>query len=104
MHAVTYKKNAMIMTTFTEGLDFAGKTIHPVTTFAMSGLGSTAGDYSASCPGATVGEGLAVKGPGGTVSAVLSPRCAYRHTRTERTTTFAPCCFAAYWPWPWPAY
>lgn len=52
----------MIMTTFTEGLDFAGKTIHPVTTFAVSGLGSTARDYTTSCPGATVGEGLAVRG------------------------------------------
>jgi hypothetical protein len=28
----------MIMTTFTEALDFAGKTVHPVTTHAMSGL------------------------------------------------------------------
>lgn len=52
----------MIMTTFTEALDFAGKAIHPVTTFAVSGLGSTERDYAASCPGATVGEGLAVRG------------------------------------------
>ena len=52
----------MIMTTFTEGLDFTGKTIHPVTTFAMSGLGTTVRDYTVSCPGATVGEGLAVRG------------------------------------------
>jgi hypothetical protein len=28
----------------------------------MSGLGSTAWDYAASCPGATIGEGLAVQG------------------------------------------
>ena len=31
----------MIMTTFTESYDFTGKTIHPVTTYAMSGLGTT---------------------------------------------------------------
>ena len=29
----------MIMTTFTEKYDFSGKTVHPVTTYAMSGLG-----------------------------------------------------------------
>ena len=52
----------MIMTTFTEGLDFTGKTVHPVTTYAVSGLGSTERDYAASCPGATLGEGLAVRG------------------------------------------
>lgn len=52
----------MIMTTFTEGLDFRGKTIHPVTTYAVSGLGSTERDYAASCRGATLGEGLAVRG------------------------------------------
>ncbi|MFJ3339396.1 flavodoxin [Streptomyces sp. NPDC086766] len=52
----------MIMTTFTEALDFRGKTIHPVTTYAMSGLGTTERDYAASCPGATIAEGLAVRG------------------------------------------
>ncbi|WP_285474120.1 flavodoxin [Actinoplanes sp. NBRC 101535] len=52
----------MIMTTFTEGLDFAGKTIHPLTTYAMSGLGNTERDYAASCPTAELGEGLAVRG------------------------------------------
>jgi flavodoxin len=52
----------MIMTTFTEGLDFSGTAIHPFTTYAMSGLGTTERDYAASCPGATVGEGLAVRG------------------------------------------
>jgi flavodoxin len=52
----------MIMTTFVEGLDFAGKTVHPLTTHAMSGLGTTERDYAASCPGATLGEGLAVRG------------------------------------------
>lgn len=52
----------MITTTFTEALDFRGKTIHSVTTYAMSGLGTTARDYAASCPGATIAEGLAVRG------------------------------------------
>jgi flavodoxin len=52
----------MIMSTFTEGFDFAGKTIHPFTTYAMSGLGTTERDYAAPCPGATFGEGLAVRG------------------------------------------
>ncbi|WP_211275556.1 flavodoxin [Actinoplanes rectilineatus] len=49
-------------TTFTEGLDFAGKTIHPLTTYAMSGLGNTERDYASSCPTAELGEGLAVRG------------------------------------------
>ncbi|MEU6717969.1 flavodoxin [Nonomuraea sp. NPDC046802] len=30
----------MIMSTFTEGLDFSGKTVFPLTTYAMSGLGT----------------------------------------------------------------
>ncbi|MEV0386480.1 flavodoxin [Nonomuraea sp. NPDC050643] len=52
----------MIMTTFTESLDFRGKTVIPITTHAMSGLGTTERDYAASCPGATIGHGLAVRG------------------------------------------
>jgi len=52
----------MIMTTFVESLDFTGKTVHPLTTYAMSGLGNTERDYAASCPGATLREGLAVRG------------------------------------------
>ena len=52
----------MIMTTFAESYDFTGRTIHPVTTYAMSGLGTTGQDYARSCPGATIGEGLAVRG------------------------------------------
>ncbi|MGW7271856.1 flavodoxin [Streptomyces sp. NPDC054864] len=52
----------MIMTTFTEQLDFAGKTVVPFTTHAMSGLGTTARDYAASCRGATFAQGLAVQG------------------------------------------
>ncbi|MEV6107262.1 flavodoxin [Streptomyces sp. NPDC051940] len=52
----------MIMTTFTEQLDFTGKTVVPFTTHAMSGLGTTARDYAASCRGAVFAEGLAVQG------------------------------------------
>ena len=52
----------MIMTTFAESYDFTGKTVHPVTTHAMSGLGTTERDYARACPGATIGEGLAVRG------------------------------------------
>ncbi|WP_328491654.1 hypothetical protein OHS59_02120 [Streptomyces sp. NBC_00414] len=52
----------MIMSTFAERYDFRGRTIHPVTTYAMSGLGTTERDYARSCPGATIGEGLAVQG------------------------------------------
>jgi flavodoxin len=52
----------MLMTTFTEALDFTGKTVHPGTTYAMSGLGTTERDYAASCRGASLAEGLAVQG------------------------------------------
>jgi flavodoxin len=52
----------MIMSTFAESFDFSGKTIVPFATYAMSGLGTTVRDYAASCPGATIGEGLAVRG------------------------------------------
>jgi flavodoxin len=52
----------MIMSTFVEGFDFTGKTVFPVTTYAVSGLGTTVRDYAASCRGATIGEGLAVRG------------------------------------------
>ncbi|MFS8204344.1 flavodoxin (plasmid) [Streptomyces sp. CWNU-52B] len=52
----------MIMTTFTERLDFTSKTVVPFTTHAMSGLGTTARDYAASCRGATFADGLAVQG------------------------------------------
>ena len=52
----------MIMTTFTENHDFTGKTVHPFVTYAVSGLGSTERDYTASCPGAQIAPGLAVQG------------------------------------------
>jgi hypothetical protein len=52
----------MIMSTFTERHDFSGTTVHPVTTHAMSGLGTTREDYARSCRGARIGAGLAVRG------------------------------------------
>jgi hypothetical protein len=52
----------MIMSTFTESHDFNGAIVHPFTTYAMSGLGTTERDYARSCTGATIGEGLAVRG------------------------------------------
>lgn len=52
----------MIMSTFTESHDFRGKSIYPFVTYAVSGLGTTAEVYTDSCPGATIGDGLAVRG------------------------------------------
>ncbi|MFI1927280.1 MULTISPECIES: flavodoxin [unclassified Streptomyces] len=52
----------MIMSTFAERFDLRGRTVLPITTYAMSGLGTTERDYANSCPGATIGEGLAVQG------------------------------------------
>ena len=52
----------MIMTTFTESHDFTAKTILPFVTYAVSGLGSVERDYAAACPGARIGDGLAVRG------------------------------------------
>jgi flavodoxin len=52
----------MIMQTFAEMFDFTGKTVHPITTYAVSGLGDAVRDYAAACPGAELGKGLAVQG------------------------------------------
>ena len=52
----------MIMHTFAEVLDFTGKTVHPFTTYAMSGLGTAEREYTQACRGARIGEGLAVQG------------------------------------------
>lgn len=52
----------MIMKTFVEGFDFAGKTVIPFVTYAVSGMGTAVQDYTAACPGATIGEGIAVRG------------------------------------------
>jgi flavodoxin len=52
----------MIMTTFAESYAFSGKTVLPITTYAMSGLGTTPDDYAQWCRGARIGTGLAVRG------------------------------------------
>jgi flavodoxin len=52
----------MIMSTFARSFDFRGKTIFPFTTFAVSGLGTAVREYTALCPGAAIGSGLAVRG------------------------------------------
>lgn len=52
----------MIMSTFVEQLDLAGKTLLPVTTHAMSGLGRSVETYAALATDATIGPGLAVRG------------------------------------------
>jgi flavodoxin len=52
----------MIMSTFAESYDFSGKTVHPITTHAMSGLGSAPQDYAQVCRGARIATALAVRG------------------------------------------
>ena len=52
----------MIMSTFIDSYDFTGKTVLPFVTYAVSGLGSIERDYAAACPGARLGDGLAVRG------------------------------------------
>lgn len=52
----------MIMRTFVEGVDLAGKTIHPFVTYAVSGMGRVDRDYTELCPSSRIGEGLAVQG------------------------------------------
>jgi flavodoxin len=52
----------MIMRTFAESHDFSGKTVHPFTTHAMSGLGTAEREYATACRGATIGQGLSVRG------------------------------------------
>jgi flavodoxin len=52
----------MIMRTFADDVDLRGKTIHPFVTYAVSGMGNTIEDYTRFCRGASIGEGLAVRG------------------------------------------
>lgn len=51
-----------IMLTLAERFDFAGKTVYPFTTHAMSGLGHAVKEYTAACRGATIGKALAIRG------------------------------------------
>jgi flavodoxin len=52
----------MIMRTFCESVDLSGKQVFPFVTYAVSGLGNTVEEYTELCPGATIGEGLAIQG------------------------------------------
>lgn len=52
----------MIMRTFVERIDWSAKTVFPFVTYAVSGLGRTIDDYTRLCVGATIAEGVAVRG------------------------------------------
>jgi len=55
-------REPMIMRTFIESVDLAGRTIHPFLTFAVSGMGQVERNYTELLPEASIGEGLAVQG------------------------------------------
>lgn len=48
--------------TFLEQYDFSGKTVIPFCTHGGSGLGRSTADIARLCPGATIREGLAIRG------------------------------------------
>lgn len=52
----------MIMRTFVESFDFTGRTVLPLVTYAVSDMGQIADEYAELCAGATIGQGLAVRG------------------------------------------
>lgn len=52
----------MAVHTFLESYDFTGKTIVPFCTHEGSGMGHSVADIRRLCPGATVTEGIAVRG------------------------------------------
>jgi hypothetical protein len=52
----------MIMSTFVEGVDLAGKTILPFVTYAVSGMAGIDEAYRRALPQAQVRPGLAVRG------------------------------------------
>lgn len=52
----------MCVFTFLEAFDFTGKTLLPFCTHEGSGLGRSVSDIRRLCPGAKVGEGLAIHG------------------------------------------
>jgi flavodoxin len=52
----------MIMRTFVDNVDLSGKVIYPFVTYAVSGMGNTIDDYTRLCQGASIGEGLAIRG------------------------------------------
>lgn len=51
-----------IMSTFIQSLDFTGKTVLPFVTYAVSGMSGIDQFYRRALPGATVTDGLAVRG------------------------------------------
>lgn len=55
-------RSPMIMSTFTDGVDLAGKTVLPFVTYAVSGIGNVEDDYREALPGADVRTGIAVLG------------------------------------------
>lgn len=60
---IWYGSEPMVVRTFLESGDFAGKTIYPFTTHGGSGLGSVISDYRDLVPGATVSsDALAIVG------------------------------------------
>lgn len=52
----------MILATFAEGANLAGKVVHPFVTYAVSGLGNTASFYRDLDTGGRLRDGLAVRG------------------------------------------
>jgi hypothetical protein len=79
----------MIMTTFAERYDFAGKTVHPLTTYAMSGLGTTPQDYAGDLPGRTHRHGPRGPRRAGTLSRRGHRRVAAPHTSARRPVVAA---------------
>jgi flavodoxin len=65
----------MAVFTFLESHDFSGKTILPFCTHEGSGLGHSESDIKASCPGAKMMKGLAIKG--GSVRKAQEPIAAW---------------------------
>lgn len=55
-------RTPMIMSTFIDDAELAGKTVLPFVTYAVSGMSGIDADYRAALPNSTVGTGLAVRG------------------------------------------
>ena len=62
----------MIMSTFIEAVDLSGKTVLPVVTYAVSGIGNVERNYREALPNSRVGTGLAVRGEPSTTPAQTS--------------------------------
>jgi hypothetical protein len=52
----------MIMSTFIEAVDLAGKRVLPFVTYAVSGMADIDQNYRNALPGSDVADGLAVRG------------------------------------------